>query len=360
MKAKELNKWSLSSVGLLALAGIASAGEPVHCDTPEWSDKNVICDKEVFEDDEEGHPDENLWIYTKGTKVREKGSFEFKLKDISKFGKKFGSYQFHDVRPELEYGITDRFTVGVSAFLFHHDYRNIPWAPMSDRQNGSYTGTQLGGFEINTKYNILDPFEDCFGLSFGLAFEHRMAYRLDGSRIDQDSLVPQIFLQKSLMNDKLQLAFTGKLEFEQRKSLNLLEEEIAPDLAAGISYNVKKDIWVGFETRYQSDFLVPFEEGAYAGFGPNAGNPSPSNWDWGEFALGDQFQHGWYVGPTVHWDPSCKPWWVTAGALWQFNGWSAEGSAAATNNKNWDEHEKVHVGITMGYEWEPGEKGGWK
>lgn len=338
----------------MASVGIASfpfanitGGEPMG--------KEVI--RTDFEDDEEKHPDENLWIYTTGTKVRDLGSWEFKLKDISRFGKREGSYQFHDIRPEIEYGLTENFTVGASLMMFHHDFRDIPWGPMNERggpdvpNTGSYTGTQLGGFELNTKYNIFDPFEDDFGLSLGLAYEHRMAYRLDGSRINQDSVVPILYLQKSLMDDKLQVAFKGKLEFEQRKGPGVLEEEIAPDLALGVSYNVRKDVWVGVESRWQSDFLAPFDTTG-GGYDPGA---NPSNWDWGNLAFGDQFQWGLYVGPTIHWNPSEKPWWMTAGALWQVKGWSADGPAASSVGRDWDEHEQFHFGITFGYEWEPNE-----
>ncbi|MDF1825827.1 MAG: hypothetical protein P1U68_14365 [Verrucomicrobiales bacterium] len=348
-----IKPWSLF---LLALATVLPAvgGEYFH-------DKSPIEAKGVYE--EEDHPDENLWIYTKGTKVREQGSWEFKLKNVSRIGKLEGSYQFHDFRPEIEYGITDKLTFGASVFLFHHDYRNVPWGPMNERNPtpggingtlGNYTGTQLGGFEFNTKYNVLDPFEDSFGLSFGLSFDHRVAYRLDGGRINQDALTPQIFIQKSLMDDRLQLAFHGKLEHEQRKGGEILEEEIAPDLALGVSYELKKDIWIGLETRWQTDALSPYDvvAGAYGD------DNSPSNWDFNEYAIGDQFQWGLYVGPTIHWDPSDKPWWITAGALVQVSGWSDDGNTASSGGRNWDEHEKIHAGITFGYEWEANKRHG--
>ncbi|MEM1296855.1 MAG: hypothetical protein AAGH89_15935, partial [Verrucomicrobiota bacterium] len=228
---------------------------------------------------------------------------------------------------------------------FHHDYDNVPWGPMVDTQGGpggSFNHTQLGGGEVFLKYNIFNPFEDPFGLSLGLSYDYRRAYRLDGAGINQDAVSPQLFLQKSMMDDRLQWAFKGKVEFEQRKSPGILEEEIAPDLATGISYKVKEHLWVGFEARYQSDFLSPEE------FGVAEGNRS--SWDWGEWTLGDQFQWGLYVGPSIHFDPDA-PWWFTAGALWQVRGWSAEGSDASSNNKNWDEHEEAHIGVLFGYEW---------
>jgi hypothetical protein len=64
--------------------------------------------------------------------------------------------------------------------------------------------------------------------------------------------------------------------------------------------------------------------------------------------LGDQFQQGLYVGPSVHY--SQKNWWLTVGALWQVWGWSADGAAASNQGKNWDEHERLHVGFILGFE----------
>lgn len=54
---------------------------------------------------------ENQWLYTKGTNSRPQGSFEFKLSDMVKVGKNSGDYVTHDIRPEIEYGITDKLSV---------------------------------------------------------------------------------------------------------------------------------------------------------------------------------------------------------------------------------------------------------
>ncbi|MAB60020.1 MAG: hypothetical protein CMO46_05690 [Verrucomicrobiales bacterium] len=304
------------------------------------------------EHDEDENPDENLWLYAKGTDVREDGSWEFKVNNIWRLSKNSGDYLFLDSRPELEYGITDQWTLGAELMIFHHDYTDVEWGPMVDTQGGpggSFKDTQIGGWEINTKYAIKNAFEDDFGLSLGLGYEHRRAYRLDGGAIDQDTIAPQIYLQKSLMDDNLQVAFTGKLEFERRKSPDypalpsVLEDEIAPDLAVGVSYKLKDRTWIGLEMRYQSDFLSPEEDG-------NPPEGKPSSWDGGDVQFGDQFQYGLYVGPTFHY-ASPDNWWILAGALFQIKGWSADGLDASNDGRNWDEHEKVHLGLTLGYEW---------
>lgn len=288
--------------------------------------------------------DENLWLYTKGTDTRPKGSWELKFQDISRIGKDSGDYYFNDIRPSLEYGITDRWTIGTEILIFDHHYNDVEWAPMVDTQGGpggSFDDTQYGGFDIGTKYNILSPYKDPFGLSIGFAYERREVYRLDGAEIDQYSLVPKIWLQKNFLDNTLVWAFAGKMELERRKSPGVLEEEIAFDLATGLSYRIAPKWFVGIETRFQSDFLSPEIDGEPA-------EGKKSSWDIGNLQLGDQFQYGLYVGPSVHYAE--KNWWVTAGALWQVKGWSADGSAASRKGKDWDEHEQLHIGVILGFE----------
>ena len=288
--------------------------------------------------------DENLWIYTRGVETRPANSWELKLANISRIDKNSGDYIFNEIKPEIEYGVTDRLTIAASAIIFDHHYRDVEWAPMVDTQGGpggSFDKTQLGGIETGLKYNILSPFKDFIGLSLGFIYEHRQAYRLDGARINQDSYVPVLYLQKNWFDDTLVWAFRGKMELERRKSPGVLEEEIAFDLASGISYRIARNWFIGVEARWQSDFLSPEIDG-------NPPEGRPSSWDFGNFQLGDQFQQAYYVGPSVHY--SQKNWWVTVGALWQVWGWSADGPAASNQGKDWDEHERVHVGFIVGFE----------
>ena len=66
---------------------------------------------------------ENLWVYAKGTDTRPAGSYEFKLTDTIRLDKNAGDhYTFHDIRPEIEYGITDKLTVAAELIIFNHDY----------------------------------------------------------------------------------------------------------------------------------------------------------------------------------------------------------------------------------------------
>ncbi|MCG8379299.1 MAG: hypothetical protein MI865_07480 [Proteobacteria bacterium] len=290
------------------------------------------------------HAGENLWVYTRGTDTRPKGTYEAKLNYIARIDKDSGSYAFHDIRPEIEYGFTNKFTMSGALLIFHHDFSGIevgndPVHETQEANGGSVNQTVVGGFEIKAKYNILSPYKDFMGLSVGLAYERRNNYRLDGADIDQDSIVPQIFLQKNFLDDTLVFAVLGKMELERRVTPGVLEEEIAFEVAAGVSYRVAPKWYVGFEFRHQSDYLCVEEDGI-----PEAGVEC-SEFDFFDWNVGDQFQNGNYVGPSIHYAE--QKWFATLGVVYQIFG--GGDNAFNKGNRNFDEHEKYHVGFHLGY-----------
>lgn len=302
------------------------------------------------------HAEENLWLYAKGADTRPQGSWEAKLGVISRLGKDSGDYTFYDIRPEIEYGVTDRLTIGAEIMIFSHDYSvQDEIGPMYETQgsvdvNGdfSYNGerfkdTQYGGFELTAKYMVMSPYKEDnpFGLSVGLGYEKRDVYRLDGGEIDQDSYTATLYLQRNAMDDKLSFVFVPKLELESRTSPGVMEEEIAIDIAAGVSYRFAPKWFGGLEFRHQSDYLNPQEAGV---FDPGL---KRSSWDLGDIRVGTQHQNGNYFGPTIHYAE--ENWWATSGILLQVSGGGSE-HAYVKNNKNYDEHEEVHFGLTFGYE----------
>jgi hypothetical protein len=302
--------------------------------------------------------EENLWVYTKGTDTRPQGSYELKLSNITRLDKGSGQYTFHDIRPEIEYGITDHFTVGAELLFFDHDYSvDDEIGPMNETQedepNGRFQKTQFAGYELAAKYNVLSPYKDALGLSFGLGYERRLRYRLDGAKINQHSYTGTVLLQKNWLDDTLVLAFNGKTELERRKSGSVLEEEIAFDLSAGISYRTAPKHFIGLEIRSQSDYLNPqdYSEAGNSADGYDEKGYSAdlqrSSWDLSDFRLGTQHQIGTYFGPTYHYAE--KNWWITTGILFQIAGGGSQHSYRS-NGKNFDEHERVHIGLTYGYE----------
>lgn len=306
---------------------------------------------------------ENMWVYAKGTDTRPQHSSEVKVSDVIRMDKNSGSYTFHDIRAEYEYGMTDKLTVAAEVMVFHHDYKLKDCIePMIETQGGTcnddgtvdpgkgFKDTQIGGFELSMKYNVLSPYKDPLGLSLGLAYERREKYRLDGSDIDQNSFVGTVYMQKDFMDDQLVTVLNLKAEFERRKSGNVLEEEIAVEVMAGVSYRVAPKWFVGLEFRHQSDYLNPQDKDAIGEDGIDekgfTENLEASQFDLGNFKVGSQHQRGNYLGPTVHYAE--EKWFVTGGVLWQISGGGSEHSYS-THGRNWDEHERMHVGLFYGY-----------
>ena len=294
--------------------------------------------------------DESLWVYAKGAETLPKGEFEFKLTSVSRLGKSSGSYSFHDIRPTVEYGLNDRLTLEASLLIFDHNYSvdDPDLQPMFDSQGGEggrYRHTQIGGYELFAKYNVLSPYKDVVGLAVGFAYERRQRYRLDGAPVSQNSYVPSVYLQKNFIENTLTFALSTKMEMELRHSPGVREEEIAFDIAAGVSYRVRPNWNIGLEFRHQSDYLCPEIDGAC-----DPGEEESlqtSNFSLPDFRIGSQHQNGNYLGPSVHY--SQQRWWATAGLLFQIAGGGSR-NAFVEGGKNWDEHERTHFGLSFGYE----------
>jgi opacity protein-like surface antigen len=298
--------------------------------------------------------DENLWVYARGSDTRPQGTWELKAQDIIKTGKEGGDYTAHEIRGGVEYGVTDRLTVGAEILVFNHDYAvtDPDLQPYFDTQGGaggSFSETNIGGYEFGFKYNILSPYKDVVGLSVGAALDHRDYYRLDGAEINQDATELYAFIQKNFLDDTLIFALTPKMELEKRTSGSgadfVLEEEIAFDVAAGVSYRFAPGWFAGLEYRHQSDYLVPQVIGPDGGLVYDEPDLKPSDIDLFFPSVGEQFQNGNYFGPTLHY--GAEKWWVTVGALFQFEGGGREGSFNR-DGKNFDEHEKAHLSVAFG------------
>lgn len=292
------------------------------------------------------HADERLWIYTKGAETLPEGRTELVMYNISRVGKVDSDYAFNDIHFEVEYGVTDRLTVFGELMVFNHDYStsNPDLQPYFDTQGGAggrFNETQIGGWELGAKYNILSPYKDTIGLSVSAAWDRRIKYRLDGASIDQNAFELTGHFQKNFYNNQLVLAFTPKVEWEKRTSPGILEEEIALDIALGASYRVAPKWFVGAEFRHQSDYLSPYNTETNQYEEPSL---DPSKFP---FQFGTQHQNGNYFGPTVHY--AAKEWWLTGGILWQVSGGGSEFSFNR-DGKNWDEHERYHAGIALGLE----------
>lgn len=294
--------------------------------------------------------EEALWLYAKGSDTRPKGSFEIKSSDLYRTGKASADYDFHDLRLEAEYGLSSRWTLGAKVMVFRHDYQvlDADLKPYVETQGGlgsRFKDTQFGGYELGLKYNVLSPYKDALGLSFGVGYENREHSSLDGAATNQDAVLVGAFLQKNYLDATVAIAFSPKIQYKRRDTPGGLEQELTLDLAAGIAYRVNPGWFVGLEFRHQSDYLNPYDGDA---FNPELQITDISLSDL-SFSVGSQYQRGNYFGPTVHY--ASQGWWATLGALYQLEG---QGRAPGVNNidgRNWGDHERWHIGLIFGAEY---------
>ena len=298
----------------------------------------------LLEFSSEARADESLWIYTKSAETLPKGKSEVIASIVSRRGKADADYVFHDMRLEIEHGLTNRLQIYGELAIFRHDYAttNPDLQPFFDTQGGTggrFKKTAIGGVDAGLKYNLLSPYKDPLGFAVSLEWSHRFKYRLDGAKINQDAVALQLHFQKNMLDNQLVFAFSPKIEWEHRLSPGLIEKEIALDIAAGVAYRVAPRFTIGAEFRHQSDYLSPFDTVTQE----HDPNLRPTEFP---FKFGSQFQNGNYIGPVLHY--AKKRWWVTGGVLWQFSG----GGKFAFNRDglNVDEHEKAHVALQIGFE----------
>lgn len=288
--------------------------------------------------------EESLWLYTRGTDARPKASWELKLSNISRIGKDSGHYRFDDFRPEIEYGLTDRINIGAKVMLFNHRFSVTDTVADQSTPTGTTTARrkfdrfQPSGFELGSKINILSPYKDLFGLSAAAAYEHRSVSRLDGAEINQDTLYLSAMAQKNFFDDTLVMAMNAKAGFTRVRAGGNEQKEITLDLSAAISYRLAPKWTIGIEALRQSDSL---SSSINANF--NDGLQSPTS-TLSNTSPDGKSQHAIYVGPTIHYAE--QAWWFTLGALYQID----SGGDNVPTNRNWDKHEKWHLGATIGFE----------
>lgn len=293
--------------------------------------------------------EESLWLFAKGSDTRPQGSFEIKASDLLRTGKTSANYDFHDLRLEAEYGLTSSLTISTQVKVFRHDYEvfNEDLKPYIETQGGlgsRFKGTEFGGYELGLKYNVLSPYKDAFGLSFGLGYEKRERNRFDGSELSQDAISLGAFMQKTYLDDSIIMALSPKIQHQRNSTGGGLQEELTLDVSAGITYRVNPGWFAGLEFRHQSGYLNPYQDGRF-NTEMKTTNVSLSDF---KFNVGSQYQRGNYAGPTVHY--ATQSWWATLGALYQFEGQGIAPSTNNSNNRNSSEQERWNIGLILGWE----------
>ena len=220
------------------------------------------------DDDDDGVETENLFGFTEGTDVGEKGEIGASAETVGSFGKRAGTFRALESKVELEYAPFERFNVAVGATANRTVVRNVPGLDNS-------SGAGLGGFSLEFKYNLVkrgpsSPIgvtlvaEPSIGF-IDAASGRRAASRGVEARIAFDAaLVPeQVFAAVNVIYEgeasrpRGFAAFDAggaSVEFGDPGAAYLArlpeERESTFGLSGALAFRVAKDVFVGGEARY--------------------------------------------------------------------------------------------------------------
>lgn len=249
------------------------------------------------------HADERRFGYTYEPETLPAGALEFENWVTLRAGRStaVGQENFNrwDLRQEVEYGVSDRYTV---AFYLNEKAQGY-------RDPG--TGADISGFtwegvSLENRFNILNPAEHAVGLTFYL--EGR--YSGEEAALEQKIILGQ-------RHGAWKWALNIEHETEWEHQLHDVEAEV------GASFGVARDIgqhWsLGLELRSQS--LLPDYDA------------------WENSAL--------YVGPTLGFRQ--EKWWAVLSVQPQVYGWNDRRASDGNAHLELNDHERFNIRFLTGF-----------
>ena len=246
--------------------------------------------------------DERFFTYSyDASNILPKGGLEFEQWLTYRGQKEDGVYARWDIREEIEYGVTDRYTTAI-----YLNFRNTH-SDISEAAGDEVDEFEFKGVSSEHKYQLLNPHTDPLGfLLYG-------EVTTDGDELELEEKL--IFSKFFGEDDKWNAAFN--VIFEQEWEYEAVEtgEESVLELTAGLSYRLTPNWAVGLEARNHRVF-----EGLFQAEEADA----------------------YFVGPNVHFGTG--KWWATLTVLPQ-----VYGTPETTDNLELGEHTRVEVRLIAGY-----------
>lgn len=210
------------------------------------------------------HADESLFGYVKGAETLPKGALEVYQWVTLRSGKGQGSYEAWDSKTEIEYGVSNRFSLAGYLKATNIDTEGLlidAYIP----QEGNF-GPKLSGLEAAGKYNFLSPALDDFGLASYFSLSYDWVDPHSGQDKDTLSAELEFLAQKYFMEG--QLVWVGNLGLEtthaNRAAVANLPEgfewptypemEIELKAGTGFSYRFAPNWFLGAEVLYESEY----------------------------------------------------------------------------------------------------------
>lgn len=242
---------------------------------------------------------EQIFGYIHSAEPLPRGAWELYSTLTSRFDKGQGEYEAYNLDFELEYGVTDRFSVfgGIQTQSLDTSGLIIDgYLPEEKSQSG------VTGLEFGTLYNILKPALDGFGLSIANGLDYSWLDVHSGQDKDTLSYESRLIIQKYFMEGQMVLGgdFGIEATWARRGEIPGLnpaiewptdpEMEVELQAGTGLSYRFAPNWYASIEALYETEF---------------------------ETEVG---QERWslFMGPSIHY--ANKGMWVTLGWMPQLAG----------------------------------------
>ncbi|MEP6669749.1 MAG: DUF6662 family protein [Chthoniobacter sp.] len=230
--------------------------------------------------------DENLFGFVRGAETLPKGHYDVYQTVTLRTGKDVGVYRGWDSDTEVEYGFTDKLQGSLS--LVNRYIYNRGVEELDDTNHLTF-----GGFEGTTKYRILSPFKDPFGLAVRLETGWLLHDEVAGLLEHEIYVAPEIIVQKNFLDDTLitELNFGGEWAWGKDPAEQYYKE-FSLQGGVGVTYRIAPKWFVGLEGHARGE------------------------WPLFNFNL---FEHSVvYAGPAIHY--ATERWWVTLSYNYQIYG----------------------------------------
>ncbi|HVE41883.1 MAG TPA: DUF6662 family protein [Planctomycetota bacterium] len=209
--------------------------------------------------------DERKYTYSYEAKTLPTGMWEFESWATLRAHRDEGKVWFLDLREEIEYGVTDRFTVAGYLNLDVESLKNVPGEK-------DETELEFESISVELKYKVTDPVADPIGV---------LLYAEVAAGPDEQELELKLILNKQL--GPINLVYNLIFELEREKDGSEWENESMITNTFGASVDLASNWAVGAELVIRTLFEQNFKE---------------------------REQTGALVGPNVHY--FSKSWWITA------------------------------------------------
>jgi hypothetical protein len=244
--------------------------------------------------------DERMFTYSyEAVSVLPKGGWEFEQWITYRGDKGEGTFARWDLREELEYGVTDRYTTAL--YLNFRDTHR-------DLGGGSEVvdDFEFKGVSSEHKYQLINPHTKPIGvLLYG-------EITTDGAELE---LEQKLILQKFFGEDeRWNAVFNAVVEEEWEFESSGTEESMSIEFTTGLSYKLNSHWAVGLEGRNHRVF---------DGFST------------------EEEASAWFLGPNLHY--GSPKWWATLTVLPQITG-----RPDSEDGLNFSEHERIEVRLIAG------------